>query len=153
MIDGGWACSVCEVARKGFLCFVLSVHTSYYYICASLLAVHLKIPPAQNEQWPILTGENWSSWRKICPITSLSTSDLTWIGLGLNMGFRSERGTNWLSYGRLKICRVIPRADCLWLKNILLKPVVKEGCYTQVKIIAICDLCMTGRSVFCKCLW
>ena len=50
MIDGGWACNVCEVARKGFLCFVLSGHTSYCSICASLLAVHLKIPLTQNDQ-------------------------------------------------------------------------------------------------------
>lgn len=50
MIDGGWACSVCELARKGFLRFVLSVHTSRCCICASLLAVHLKIILAKNEQ-------------------------------------------------------------------------------------------------------
>ena len=50
MIDDGQVCCVCEVARKGFLCFVLSVHPSCCSICASLLAVHLKIPLAQNEQ-------------------------------------------------------------------------------------------------------
>jgi hypothetical protein len=40
MIDGGQACSVCDVARKGFLCcLVLSVHTSCCYICVPLLAI------------------------------------------------------------------------------------------------------------------
>jgi hypothetical protein len=36
----------------------------------------------------ILTGENRSTLRKTCPNGALSTTNLTWIGFGLNPGLR-----------------------------------------------------------------
>jgi hypothetical protein len=41
--------------------------------------------------WNILTGENRSVMKKTWPITTLSTTKLSWIGLGSNSGLRDER--------------------------------------------------------------
>jgi hypothetical protein len=39
----------------------------------------------------VLTRENRSTWRKTCLSATLSTTNRTWTGLGLNPGLRSER--------------------------------------------------------------
>ena len=47
----------------------------------------------------ILTGENRSTWRKPCPSTTLSTTNLKRADLASNPGPRWEAGTNRLSHG------------------------------------------------------
>lgn len=39
----------------------------------------------------ILTGEDWTIQRKVWPIATLSTTNLTWTDLGLNSGFCCEQ--------------------------------------------------------------
>jgi hypothetical protein len=48
----------------------------------------------------LMTGENQRTWRKTCPSSTLSTTNPTWIDLGVNPGLHIERpATNHLSHG------------------------------------------------------
>jgi hypothetical protein len=54
----------------------------------------------ESQSGIILTGENQRTWRKTCPSPTLSTTNLTWIDMGTNVGLCSERpGANRLNHG------------------------------------------------------
>jgi len=55
---------------------------------------------SMEHQWDDNVGENWIIQKEMCPSTSLSATNSTWIGLGLNPGLCSEEVvTNHLSHG------------------------------------------------------
>ena len=52
----------------------------------------------------LLMQENEHTWRRVCPHATFSTTNPTWIGLGLNPGLHSERlVTNHLSHDTVQI--------------------------------------------------
>jgi len=79
-------------AQRKYLCY-LSTVKGYNYT-ASVKAVSICTGSM------ILTKENQSTWRKTCPIATLSTTDCIWTTLESNLGLLSDSmATACLSYG------------------------------------------------------
>jgi hypothetical protein len=69
----------------------------------------------ENHGRMILTGENRSTWRKTCPSATLSTTNYTWIDLGVNPGLCVERlATNCLSHS-MAMCTILTKTSYLAL--------------------------------------
>ena len=73
---------------SGELSFVLLKYAFDYWD-------HMALVMAWMNEWAwitdgILTRENWSTWRKTCPVATSSTTNCFWRRLGLNMGVCDE---------------------------------------------------------------
>jgi hypothetical protein len=58
----------------------------------------------------ILAGANRRTWRKTCPSATLSTTNPTWIDLGVNLDLHDERpAINRLSHGTAEAQFIQPK--------------------------------------------
>jgi hypothetical protein len=62
----------------------------------------------------ILTWENQSIWRKVCPRVTLSTKNPIHAGLGLNLNLHVDKVvTNCLSHGKGNVA--VPAIGCMYI--------------------------------------
>ena len=84
-----------------------------------------------------LTGENRSTWAKICRSATLSTTNPTWADPGSNLGLRCDRlATNSLSHGTAQLLntyKITCRSDTLTMTGEVIQicPGVKEFSHLQ----------------------
>jgi hypothetical protein len=91
------------IHAHAFLCVpVIWWHYQFLRLCS----ISYSWTMSMEHQWDDTVGENWSIQREMCPSTSLSATNSTWTGLGLNPGRCSEELiTNHLSRGTaLHLC-------------------------------------------------
>jgi hypothetical protein len=93
----------------------------------------------------ILTGKNWSTWKKICRITTLSTMNLTWPNPGLNSGLCG----NMLPTKRLSHCIAFTNSAVWMLSSfypsfiLQIKPSTRVSEIESLFVLHI-GVCVTG---------